>query len=184
MTPSRERPWVAYRERGGAGRGLSSVRQVPEPVSPRYRSRVPNCQAATGATVSRMYRDHTTRLVGKMSAFLPIRKGFREPRRGRNAICRGFCRPGWTRTSDTRFRNHTEGVLGGSQPCAIVLHGLRFWRMAVLACAWPCWAVSGRLVGIAAATLRASPRTLTAPVAKATSVSALLSTGSLLLSAA
>jgi len=56
--------------------------------------------------------------------------------------------------------------------------------IAVLARAWPCWAVSGRLVGIAAATLRASPRTLTAPVAKATSVSALLSTGSLLLSAA
>ena len=35
------------------------MKQVPEPVSPRYRSRVPECHTATGANVESMYRDRT-----------------------------------------------------------------------------------------------------------------------------
>ena len=34
------------------------VTPVPEPVPPRYRSRVPNCHPITGVTVSSIYRDH------------------------------------------------------------------------------------------------------------------------------
>ncbi len=41
--------------------------------------------------------------------------------------------PGWNRTSDTRFRKPAEGVTGRDRPCAIVLHGPRLWRGAVLA---------------------------------------------------
>jgi len=40
--------------------------------------------------------------------------------------------PGWNRTSDTRFRKHVEGVIGGGAPCAKVLHGPRFWVDSVL----------------------------------------------------
>jgi hypothetical protein len=59
--------------------------------------------------------------------------------------------PGWNRTSDTRFRNHAEGVTGGSASCANVLHSPRFCDVSVMGRAQPCWAVVRRLVGIASA---------------------------------
>ena len=40
-------------------KSLESVTEVPEPVSPRYRSRVPKCHIPTGANVESMYRDRT-----------------------------------------------------------------------------------------------------------------------------
>ena len=54
------------RRRGGAGSGgPSSVRQVPEPVSPRYRNRVPEVSGSYRATVSSMNRSRTAPLASR-----------------------------------------------------------------------------------------------------------------------
>ena len=60
---------------GGVGperRGLTSVRQVSESVSPRYRNCVLKCQEPTGATASSMYRD---RALGYNATYLGERGG-------------------------------------------------------------------------------------------------------------
>ena len=59
--------------------------------------------------------------------------------------------PGLDRTADTRFRKHEEGVIGCGGQYAKVLHDPRFWAGFMLSRVEPCWAVVGRLVGIAAA---------------------------------
>jgi hypothetical protein len=56
--------------------GESSVTQVPEPLSPRNRSRVRNCQAPTGTTTSSMNR-YFTGCVGRSVRSLASRAGGR-----------------------------------------------------------------------------------------------------------
>lgn len=63
-----------YRGIGAGGKDEGSVTQVPEPVSPRYRSRVPECHTATGANVSSMCRDYTI-LAAILAQFLWANRG-------------------------------------------------------------------------------------------------------------
>jgi len=94
----------------------------------------------------------SVRLVGKMSAILPIRQEIAASPKWESGDLQECCgAPGWNRTSDTRFRKHAEGVTGCTGSCAIVLHSPRFCASSVLGRTQACWAVVWRLVGIASA---------------------------------
>jgi Integrase core domain len=74
-----------------------------------------------------------TILVGRMSAILPIRQeSGTQPRTESAHLQASSGAPGWNRTSDTRFRNHAESVMGCSGPCAKVLHRPWFCAGSVL----------------------------------------------------
>ena len=89
------------------------------------------------------------RLVGRMSAPLPLRKPQDQARPdSQQAHVQEFRgAPGWNRTRDTRFRNRAAGLLGGGQSDAIVLRSPSFWTSAVFGRGRACWAVMRRLVG-------------------------------------
>jgi len=72
-------------------------------------------------------------LVGNLSALLPIRQEIAAWAKCESADLQESCgAPGWNRTSDTRFRNHEEGVMGCSAWCANVLHSPWFCAVSVM----------------------------------------------------
>jgi len=74
------------------------------------------------------------RVVGKLSAVLPIRKyGARTRTIGNRPEQEDDGAPGLDRTADTRFRKHATVVVGGSAACANVLHSPGF-RASQVSC--------------------------------------------------
>jgi len=103
-------------------------------------------------TCVRPCRAVSVRLVGSLSAILPIRQEIAAQPKCESADLQESCgAPGWNRTSDTRFRKPKEGVIGGSAECANVLHSPRFCATSMLGRIQAWWAVVRRLVGISSA---------------------------------
>jgi len=106
----------------------------------------------------------TSCLVGRMSAFGPIRGRTAQAVAGESArvqVRTGA--PGWNRTSDTRFRKHEEGVVARIASCAKLLHGPRFCAGSVLGRAQVCSTVVRRLVGRTSAILKLACQTSAFP---------------------